>query len=388
MTTDNSSKQIDVLFIRNIRGLEQPSGGEVYLVNLARALPSAGVRPHFLFAGNRGANHDIILNLFRDAGATFDLCEVPSPLSRIDLKAAKKVIRDRKPDLTHSIDHRGDLIGALLAKDCPPVASFLGWTNFSPGSLRWNVYGAIDRYALKRMEMIFYDSKLMTENLGKLSNSPKLRYVPNGVDPDQFIADRDAFSGDKPLTFIQIARFHPNKGQLDFVRAAHLANKLRPGLKFILVGNAAPEQESYEREVRDYVAANCPDCIEFTGPVPHSALPGLISRADALVAPSFLEGLSYAVLESMSMGRVPICYNTGGLSEALSAGRNGIVVETGDVGALADCFVDLDQDRGKGRALGQAARELVLQKYSPHAMAEGVSAGYREVLERRLSRNN
>ncbi len=379
--SDAPSKLIDVLFLRNMRGIEQPSGGEVYLANLARALPAAGVRPHFMFATNRGTDHSIVLDLFRDAGASFDLCEVPSTLSRVDLHKARAMIRQRKPDLTHSIDHRADLIGALLHRECPPVASFLGWTNFTPGSLRWNVYGTIDRIALRRMKMIFYDSKLMTENLGALAQSPKMRYVPNGVEIASFTADRDAFSGDQPLTCIQIARFHPNKGQLDFVRAASIASKQRPGLKFILVGNASPVDEAYEREVREFVAQNCADAVEFTGPVPHSALAGLISRADALVAPSHLEGLSYAVLESMSMGRVPICYDTGGLSEALSADQNAVMVATGNIEAMAQGFLDLDDDKEKGRRLGTAARALVLDKYSPSAMAQGTAAGYREVLK-------
>jgi glycosyltransferase involved in cell wall biosynthesis len=378
-----SSKMLDVLFIRNMRGIEQPSGGEVYLVNLARALPDAGVRPHFLFCLNRGTDHGIVLDLFREAGASFGTCEVPSAFSLADLKASRGMIRDRKPDLIHSIDHRADLIGALLRKECPPVASFLGWTNFTPGSFRWRFYGGIDKFALRRMEMIFYDSKLMTENLGPLATSPKLRYVPNGVEPDKFTPEREAFSGEQPLSFIQIARFHPNKGQLDFVKAAHIASQKRPGLKFVLVGNAAPVNEDYERQVRDYVAQNCADAVEFTGPVPHSALPGLISKADALVAPSYLEGLSYAVLESMAMGRAPICYDTGGLSEALTADENGLVVEPGNVEALAERFVALDGDRSRGQRLGRAARDLVLTKYSPKAMAEGMAAGYRDVLARR-----
>ena len=63
---DTSSKLIDVLFLRNMRGILQPSGGEVYLVNLARALPAVGVRPHFLFALNKGSDHEIVLDLFRD----------------------------------------------------------------------------------------------------------------------------------------------------------------------------------------------------------------------------------------------------------------------------------------------------------------------------------
>lgn len=381
MSFSTRSKPISVLFLRNIRGIEQPSGGEVYLMNLARMLPSVGVQPHFLFALNKGTDHGIVLDLFRDAGASFDTCEVPSPLSRADFLAARRLIKKRKPNLTHSIDHRADLIGALLRRECPPVASFLGWTNFAPGSLRWNVYGAIDRFALKRMEMVFYDSKLMTRNLGALSESSKMRYVPNGVDPDKFNADRAAFSGDMPLTFIQIARFHPNKGQLDFVRAAHIASKRKPGLKFILVGNAAPADADYERQVRDYVAENCAESVEFTGPMPHAELPALISRADALVAPSYLEGVSYAVLEAMAMGRVPICYNTGGLSEALSADENGIIVEPGSVEGLAESFVDLDVDRGKGQRIGTASRELVVRKYSQQAMAEGVAAGYRKVLQ-------
>lgn len=383
MPFESSKAAISVLFLRNIRGIEQPSGGEVYLANLARKLPDFGVNLHFLFATMPGGDHETCLDLFRDAGVTFDVCPVPSAFSRADYHALRDAIRTRRPDILHTMDHRADLFGALVRKQIPVVASFLGWTNFAPGSFRWNVYGAIDRFALRKMDMIFYDSPDMIRNLGDIADGPNTRLVPNGIDTDRFVADRDAFQDDGPLTFIQIARFHPNKGQLDFVRAARKASDQRDGLRFILVGNAGPVEQGYEREVRDYVRQNGMDNVEFTGPVPHAALAGLISRSDVLAAPSYVEGLSYAVLEAMAMKRGVLCYATGGLTEALENETSALIVKTGDEDALADAMVRLHDDRALGRRLSGAARKLIEQKYSLDAMAGGVAAGYREVLEKR-----
>lgn len=383
MPFEASDATVSVLFLRNIRGIEQPSGGEVYLANLARKLPEFGVHMHFLFATRPGGDHETCLDLFRDAGATFDVCPVPSAFSRADYRALKQTIRSRKPDILHTIDHRSDLLGAMVHKDVPVVASFLGWTNFTPGSFRWNVYGTIDRFALRKMDLIFYDSPEMIRNLGAIADGPNTRHVPNGIDMGRFVPDRESFADDGPLTFIQIARFHPNKGQLDFVRAAHAASAQRDGLRFILVGNAGPVEEGYEREVREFVRQNNMTNVEFTGPVPHTALVGLISRSDVLAAPSHVEGLSYAVLEAMAMQRGVLCYGTGGLREALDDETNALIVKTGDIDAFAAAMVRLHDDRALGRRISRAGQELVAGTYSLNAMAGGVAAGYREVLAKR-----
>src|SRR6056297_1420910 len=129
MPASPAARPLDVLFLRNIRGLEAPSGAEVYLAGLARALPREQVAPHILFVTDPARDHGRCLKLFDEAGVSYETCDVGSAGNFADFRRAKALIAGRRPDALHGMDHRSDVLAAILKRrtGIPTVATFQGW---------------------------------------------------------------------------------------------------------------------------------------------------------------------------------------------------------------------------------------------------------------------
>jgi len=61
-----------------------------------------------------------------------------------------------------------------------------------------------------------------------------------------------------------------------------------------------------------------------------------IAGSDALLLPSYREGLPLVVLEAMALGCAPIVSTAGGLPEVVRDGETGLLVSSGDVDALVE----------------------------------------------------
>jgi spore coat protein SA len=131
--------------------------------------------------------------------------------------------------------------------------------------------------------------------------------------------------------------------------------------------------------------------VDFLGPVPDPALPGLYRRAAVLALPSVdrtcygrhvpvSELLGLAALEAMSSGTPVIASRIGGLAEVVVDGETGFLVEPGDVEALGDRLALLLADRRLAARLGANARDLVVERFTWQACAQRCLAAYEELL--------
>ncbi|HEX4520315.1 MAG TPA: glycosyltransferase family 4 protein [Gaiellaceae bacterium] len=73
----------------------------------------------------------------------------------------------------------------------------------------------------------------------------------------------------------------------------------------------------------------------FLGPLPRREVLELFSAGDASLLSSAWENFPHTVVESLAVGTPVIATRTGGVAEVLEDGVNGLVVEPGDVDALA-----------------------------------------------------
>jgi glycosyltransferase involved in cell wall biosynthesis len=110
----------------------------------------------------------------------------------------------------------------------------------------------------------------------------------------------------------------------------------------------------------------------------------VLGGLDLFVLPSrFGEGLPMVLLEAMGAGLPVVSTPVEGITELISDGRDGLMVPVDDVGALAGAIGDLLTDPGRRARMGTDAREKVARSYSSDAMARGIEAVYREVLDDR-----
>jgi glycosyltransferase involved in cell wall biosynthesis len=103
----------------------------------------------------------------------------------------------------------------------------------------------------------------------------------------------------------------------------------------------------------------------------------VLAAADFFVLSSRREGLSFALLEAMSLGLVPVVSDAPGNPEAV--GDAGIVVRYGDAAALADAVSRLAADEGNRRDLGERARERATRHFRLDEMVRRTSKVYEDL---------
>ncbi len=74
--------------------------------------------------------------------------------------------------------------------------------------------------------------------------------------------------------------------------------------------------------------------VEWRGPIPDDAMPGLLAEADLVVYPSLYEGFGFPPLEAMLAGTPVVASNAGCLPEVL--GDAALLVDPNDVKAFSD----------------------------------------------------
>ena len=95
-----------------------------------------------------------------------------------------------------------------------------------------------------------------------------------------------------------------------------------------------------------------------------------LANIDALMMPSFHEGLPYTLLEAMSLARPVIASRVGGMAEILQDGETGILVDAGAPGQIAAALRRLVDDAELQSRLGNNAWRVQRQKLTLDAMGE------------------
>jgi glycosyltransferase involved in cell wall biosynthesis len=145
-------------------------------------------------------------------------------------------------------------------------------------------------------------------------------------------------------------------------------------LTFLLAG-AGPEEANLRRVARELEIATSvtfiPNLFDFST---------ALSAIDIFCLPSLRQGLGTIMLEAMALARPVIATNVGGVYSVIRDNETGLVVPPSDSSRLADCILELLRDPVRARALGEAGRRLVIEKFGVEQMVEKTTALYREVL--------
>lgn len=148
------------------------------------------------------------------------------------------------------------------------------------------------------------------------------------------------------------SRLAPYKGlDLLFMAFARLRERA-PGLKLVVCGGDQLRGglESFTRVLRIESA------VRFVGQVGRPRLKRLLDRCLFFTLPSRRENLPLVLLEAMAAGKPVVAARVGGVPEVVTDGRDGLLVEPGDVDGLVEAMGMLVADAGLRGALGRRAR--------------------------------
>lgn len=127
------------------------------------------------------------------------------------------------------------------------------------------------------------------------------------------------------------------------------------------------DRELYQKAAADYGLA---DKVAFPGWVGKSDVDHLLNEADILVLPSSSEGLPLSVLEGLANGVAVICTPVGAIADYLVDQRSALLVEPGNVEALASALERLIVSPELRARLGSEGRKVFLERFTVDTMAQ------------------
>jgi glycosyltransferase involved in cell wall biosynthesis len=277
----------------------------------------------------------------------------------------------------------GSFVAGLLGIPALPNVSGLG-TAFIQGGPLQQLLSTMYRLAFARAPVVFFqnaedmalfiDRELITRKQGWLLPG-------SGVDLERFQHVPTTDCGGGEFRFIFVGRLLGDKGVRELVEAARLVRCEHPSTRFQLLGSIGVENRTAigRQEVDGWVAEGLVEhlgAVEDVGP--------FVAAADAVILPSYREGMPRSLLEAGAIGRPMLASDVPGNRDIVVHGHNGLLFEVRSAESIADaCLRFMGLPAVERRQMGANARRTVEERFSE----QQVIAEYRAALHKVLGRS-
>jgi len=134
---------------------------------------------------------------------------------------------------------------------------------------------------------------------------------------------------------------------------------------------APPDEGTWKQifidEVKADISSEDMKRVHFLGNVPYHVFKTVMQVSSLHVYLTYPFVLSWSLLEAMSTECCILASDTAPVSEVISHGQNGVLIDFFDVGALVKEANRLLDDDGVRKALGTRARETIIKNYDLHS---------------------
>jgi glycosyltransferase involved in cell wall biosynthesis len=203
----------------------------------------------------------------------------------------------------------------------------------------------------------------------------KMTVVPVGVDHEVFRPFDDVAPVPGRL-MVTTSSDVPMKGLVPLLEAVA---KLRTEREVTLTVIGRPKKGGRVDQALDRL--NLRDIVTCVSGISDDALARLYGEAEVAVVPSLYEGFSLPAIEAMACGRAVVATTGGALPEVVGTdGTTALLVTPDDPEALAAGIRTLLDDPARRSAMGVAARERVMEKFTWVVTAIGTAAAYDALL--------
>ena len=203
--------------------------------------------------------------------------------------------------------------------------------------------------------------------------------VPGAVDVGRFRPVAGWLAGDAAdaVRLLYHGRVDRRKGVLDFIAALAM---LRAGGKpfAATISGIGPDLDAARALVARHTLGNA---VSFIGAVAYDDAPLAYREQDVFVSPTYMEGFSNTVLEAMASGLPIVSCFAVGVMDCLRDNENGLMVQPGDVPALAQALRRMIEDPGLRRRLAMTALEECRRTYAWQPVGRQIMDIYRQVVD-------
>ena len=285
----------------------------------------------------------------------------------------RNYIRRHEIDLIHANEHWvGPHSGwAARLAGIPSVCQFrTGLEDLTPRRIR--------KYRYRDFDRVLPVADVLCQALARELPDPSiLTVVRDGIEVG--IDDSPSWAKRTTRVIANVGAIYHVKGQAKIFEQAIPWLRADSKRFMLFIGGARADSE-YVAALKQHVRnEGLEKQALFLGSRPD--VPRLLKAADALTAYSTVEGVPRVVMEAMSRRRPVIVSNTPGMSEVVTDGVTGRIVNFDDgSGEFAQALESLTVDRPAWESMGAEARTQATARYSVAAMSLQIQQIYRELL--------
>jgi glycosyltransferase involved in cell wall biosynthesis len=344
-------------------------GGERHFVDLTNGLAERG--------------HEILVAVVRDSpilaersfGVTQNFFELSAtnPVNLTKAFALRRFVREHGVEVVH----------AHMARDYPLAALAVGGDSGARLIITRHVLfpmSKLHRVTRRRVAKVIAVSQAVASVVREqgIFGNDQITVVHNGIDLAKFRARVINHPGGR-LQVGMLGELTPNKGQMEFLRAAEVVAAEIDDVDFIIAGRDHSRDGDYGRQLKALIEASKFrdrfQLIESRIDVPH-----FLSALDMVVSASRSEAFGLAIVEAMAAGVPVVATATAGACEIISDNETGHVVPINDVDKMAAAILLLVKNPATRQQISESARRSVTQSFSLERMVSDTEAVYREVL--------
>lgn len=209
-----------------------------------------------------------------------------------------------------------------------------------------------------------------TQRLGVPAQRVKVLYNPTSLPKELHVR-----AGRTQVQFLFLGRIGQRKGAQDVLRAfARLPEDLRCRARLVFAGDG--EVEALRSMAQAHAGA-----VEVHPWVDAVQRNALLKASDVFVLPSHHEGVPMALLEAMAFGLPVITTPVGGIPDVVKDGREGLLIEPGNIEQLTAAMRTLIEDEPRRLAQGRLARARA-ERFDVEHYATQLETIYRRALGR------
>jgi len=326
----------------------QAGGAEVHLREVARRLVKKGCNVTLLSERFPGSQEEEIIDGFKVVrrGGRFGV-HLKAPLLVRRMAKDADIVVD---DIAHAVPWWSRFVTGT------PVVGIVHHVHQAVATLELGIpLGSAVKLAEKTIKpsyntiiTVSQETKHQIEKLLKVESS-RIHVIYHGVDHETFHPNGEKFS--RP-TLLSLGRLKKYKNLEHLLQAYGQAKRSVPDLRLVICGGG-----DYKEHIVDVARCLNLDDVIFVSRVKDEERVRLLQKSWALCTPSLVEGWGLVITEAAACGTPAVAYDGGGSREAIVDGETGYLVKNGDIKALSERIVVLNQNEQLRRSMSNAAVE-------------------------------
>lgn len=232
---------------------------------------------------------------------------------------------------------------------CPGCHECVGWKGTLYERLKWLIHAPL----VKNIRLFLSPSQFVRDQVAPFMSGANVIHLDNGLE----LPKAKALPEKRRILFV--GRLTKNKGVDVLIQAMPAVIEAIPQSHLMIVGDG--EDKEQLQALSRSVAG---DSISFTGEVPAREIPSRLYQSDIVVVPSVYPDNQPTVCAlAMAAGRVVVVSDIGGLPEMVRDGKDGFVIEPGNVKALSTTLIQILKNPSRMKSIALQA-QLSAQRFA------------------------